>query len=384
MRQQRQTFTDATGDEVTTLADTAAADATDDFDRFVEAEGPSLRRHLGRLLSRPQDVEDIYQESLLRTWRRWSAVGSDEQWRKNTLYLIATQEAQKHRARHDHWRTDLCAEFDPTALGVTECPSSVLFQRERAAVVVRVVESLPAHQRELIATHFGTSSLADMARALGQSEESLRQQRHRLHKRLRPQLDAVRLPVILPLWRRATREGWRRAGEVPWIAQAAQAAFVGIVTGVMAVIPPHDAVTASAGSRPTTIVSAAPGAETWEKRPFVEPTLIGGPTTPKARSRPSRGTDSMSAPKDRPSVLPGRVCVRSGAHEACAGETPKETAPAVDTIRIRTPMGDVPVSQNYVASCESWPDRVPATVGECQTTGDPKYLVSPPTPPPGG
>ena len=155
------------------------------FDRLVERHHSEILAYLARLLGDRQDAEDASQEAFLRAYRaldRLTADANAQAW----LYKIATHTAFNalKRRRRENART---VEMDLDAL--PDDAARVLSRREDLRAVARAVEALPPKQRAaLMQRQFQGLSYAEIALALGCSEEAARANVYQALKHLRERL----------------------------------------------------------------------------------------------------------------------------------------------------------------------------------------------------
>lgn len=140
------------------------------FERFYEAHRGEIFRYLVRLLGR-QAAEDAFQETFLRALRAYHDLRHGEHLRA-WAFTIATHVALDERRRSRHRKsqvTDCYLEQNGAEIATTDASppyaelaelADDLPQTERAAVVLRYGYDLP---------------YADIAAALGSSEDAARQ-----------------------------------------------------------------------------------------------------------------------------------------------------------------------------------------------------------------
>jgi RNA polymerase sigma factor (sigma-70 family) len=134
--------------------------ATPPFERFYEAHRDEIFRYLVRMLG-PQAAEDAFQETFLRALRAYTTLshaGNIRAW----VFTIATRVALDERRR-----------AKPTAeLVETGAPDS----RPAHAEIEHLAGSLPRTERAAVVLRYGYDlPYADIAAALGSTEEAARQ-----------------------------------------------------------------------------------------------------------------------------------------------------------------------------------------------------------------
>jgi RNA polymerase sigma-70 factor (ECF subfamily) len=163
-------------------------DSPESFDQVAERYRPELLAYLTRMLGDPHDAEDACQDALLRAHRAFGRllVGSNTRaW----LYKIATNtalNALKRRRRQEAHQVDIDLERIPDSANAS------LEQREQLRAVARAVEDLPPKQRAaLMMRRFQGLDYAEIAAALGGSEEAARANVYQAIRQLRRMLNVV-------------------------------------------------------------------------------------------------------------------------------------------------------------------------------------------------
>ena len=120
-----------------------------DLAAWMEVHGPELRAHLGRMLERPDDAEDVLQEVWVTAHRSPPAGGPDANVRA-WLYRVATHAALDRLARERRRDRLLDArghELPEPASGSP--PDAGLAEADREAIRRRV-SALPRKQRDAV------------------------------------------------------------------------------------------------------------------------------------------------------------------------------------------------------------------------------------------
>jgi RNA polymerase sigma factor (sigma-70 family) len=145
------------------------------FERLYEAHRDEILGYLRRLAGHAE-AEDAFQETFLRALRAYPTLRSSEHLRA-WLFTVATRvviDEHRRRARHAPLEPEPVAELERPAAAQLEHVTADLPPTERAAVVLRYGYDLP---------------YADIAAALGSSEEAARQAAssgvRRLRRRMR-------------------------------------------------------------------------------------------------------------------------------------------------------------------------------------------------------
>jgi RNA polymerase sigma factor (sigma-70 family) len=146
------------------------------FQRFLEAHATDVHRFLVSAAGR-DDADDCFQETFLSALRAWPTLRSDDNLRGWVFTIAARKAVDAHRARGRRpVPTDALPEPGVAASGGTMHDDELwdlvreLPAKQRSAVVLRFVLDLPH---------------ADIADALGSSEEAARRSLHEGLKKLK-------------------------------------------------------------------------------------------------------------------------------------------------------------------------------------------------------
>ena len=165
---------DAAGGEARLIRSSLAGEE-DAFAALVRRHQARVFRLAGRFFRRPQDVEDVAQDTFLRAWRK-----------------LPTYRAE---APFEHWLTRLCLRcvYDRLRRRVHEEQSVGEAEMQAPAVdpdarleVERLLARLSAADRFLLTLLEGEGwSVAEIAARLGWSQANVKVRAHRARKRLR-------------------------------------------------------------------------------------------------------------------------------------------------------------------------------------------------------
>ena len=145
------------------------------FQRFLESHADDVHRFLVSAVGRT-DADDCFQETFLSALRAWPTLRSTSNLRGWVFTIAARKAVDAHRARG---RRPVPVEVVPDRDGALPVAASddelwdlvrALPQKQRSAVVLRYVLDLPH---------------ADIADALGSSEEAARRSLHEGLKKLK-------------------------------------------------------------------------------------------------------------------------------------------------------------------------------------------------------
>lgn len=157
------------------------------FGVLVERETRTVYGACLRILGRPQDAEDVTQESFVaayRSIRTFRGEGSFRGW----LLRIATRQAFR-RLSQRRTTVDLDAIPEPRLADASSEPTRLVVDRERRNEVRDAVVALPEPYREVVALRFfGELSLAEVAETTGRPINTVKTHLRRGLERLRPTL----------------------------------------------------------------------------------------------------------------------------------------------------------------------------------------------------
>ncbi|MEX2045254.1 MAG: RNA polymerase sigma factor [Opitutus sp.] len=124
------------------------ADQTRWFAEEVHAHEASLKAYLHGTFPRIRDVDDVVQESYLRTWRRHTARRIESA--KSFLFTVARNLALEILRREG--RSPICEVVDLDAIVVIDdkpCAAEMACSREEIALLFAAISSLSARTREV-------------------------------------------------------------------------------------------------------------------------------------------------------------------------------------------------------------------------------------------
>jgi RNA polymerase sigma-70 factor (ECF subfamily) len=116
-----------------------------EFDAFFKSQAPSIWNYLRRLTGDAERAADLFQRIFLKAWTHFGgrAPGSERAW----IFTIAVNEARDDMRRR---KREFVRPVAPEDLrGRAAEPGMAPEDRELVREVLRGLEELPAHQREI-------------------------------------------------------------------------------------------------------------------------------------------------------------------------------------------------------------------------------------------
>lgn len=142
---------------------------------LIRRHGPGLRRFLAGLLSRPDEAEDLAQETFLRAWRAAASYDPARAAPSTWLYRIALHLAID-RNRRQGFRRFLGLEAAPEPEDETPGPEAVLAARQSLAAARAGLATLPERQRRaLLLRAVAGMAVPEIAEVLGISAGAVEQ-----------------------------------------------------------------------------------------------------------------------------------------------------------------------------------------------------------------
>ncbi len=118
---------------------------------LVERHYDPLMGYLYRMARGDRSLaQDLAQETFLRALRGIAGYAYPRPF-KPWLYAIATNLARNHYTRADTRRTDSADDSD---YGADDPPDAALLEQDEAQAVIAALDTLPAHQREVIVLYY--------------------------------------------------------------------------------------------------------------------------------------------------------------------------------------------------------------------------------------
>ncbi|HEV8474829.1 MAG TPA: RNA polymerase sigma factor [Methylomirabilota bacterium] len=166
------------------------------FETAVEAHHAEIYRYLVRVTTRRTEADDLSQETFLRAYRAWDALGPGANVRA-WLFAIATNLARNHFRTESRRRRAYAAVSDARTDRDPASPEEERRYRETRALVERVVDGLPPKQR----LAFVLRKLHDLeydaiGESLACSPESARAHVFQALKKIRVSLNGHELPPM--------------------------------------------------------------------------------------------------------------------------------------------------------------------------------------------
>ncbi|HEY6607868.1 MAG TPA: RNA polymerase sigma factor [Candidatus Limnocylindria bacterium] len=167
------------------LVDAARGGDRDAFGRIVERESAVVYRTCLRILGRPQDAEDVTQESFVAAYRAiggYRGEGSMRGW----LLRIAQRQAYR-RLEQRRPTAELDSVGEARLADASADPTRVVAAIEARTEIRDAVAALPEPYREVVSLRFfGELSLFEVAEATGRPLGTVKTHLRRGLERLRP------------------------------------------------------------------------------------------------------------------------------------------------------------------------------------------------------
>jgi RNA polymerase sigma-70 factor, ECF subfamily len=152
--------------EDSALIKLAQAGQTECFRVLIDRHLVAVKRRIGAMVRNTTDVDDLFQEVLLKVWRHLSTFRSQSSFR-TWMTRVAINEVFQSYRRERH--RPLCQEFgDFDAIAFHgESPLQSLIRAETTQVVRKAVVGIPAiYRRVLILREFEQLSAREIAQSL--------------------------------------------------------------------------------------------------------------------------------------------------------------------------------------------------------------------------
>jgi RNA polymerase sigma-70 factor (sigma-E family) len=158
--------------------------APEGFAEFVAARSPALLRTAWLLTGDRGRAEDLVQEALAKTWRKWSSVAERERPEAYVRAVMVNTSVSWWRRR---WRGEIPTELLPDPSGYSD-PMAHVDVRE--AVRQALATLSPRQRAVLVLRYFDDLTETETAAAMGCSVGTVKSQASRAMARLResPQL----------------------------------------------------------------------------------------------------------------------------------------------------------------------------------------------------
>jgi len=129
------------------------------FARLTERYTPRIYRFTYRMVGQPQDAEDITQETFVKVWRYSKRYRSNERFQAWIFKIARNTAIDWMRKRKQLVFSDFeSAEGDNVLMLTTRdpepLPDALVAKAQDAALLERVIQKLPAPQREVLLLHY--------------------------------------------------------------------------------------------------------------------------------------------------------------------------------------------------------------------------------------
>lgn len=168
---------------------------------LVERYSPRLHRYLTRLVGRPEQAEDLLQDTWLRVMEKLDSFRIDRPFAP-WLYAVARNRAidilrrQSRQGRKEpHYRAEDGTFTDPLDLVADPAPSALdeLSERDLLGHVQKTLAALPPELREVLSLRFEAQfRLDDIARVLRLPSSTVKSRLYRGLEQLRLRVESIR------------------------------------------------------------------------------------------------------------------------------------------------------------------------------------------------
>lgn len=153
-----------------------------EFDVFFKAQAQPVWNYLRRLIGDPERCADLFQRVFLKAWTHFDrrSPGSERAW----VFTIAVNEARDEMRRR---KRELVRPVGPEALRGLAGPSGAPSPEDRELVreILRGIEELPPHQRELfLLVRYHGFTFAEAAAVAGTGLSAAKMAVARAHEKL--------------------------------------------------------------------------------------------------------------------------------------------------------------------------------------------------------
>jgi RNA polymerase sigma-70 factor (ECF subfamily) len=152
-----------------------------EFDAFFAAHSQPVWNYLRRLTGDPERAADLFQKSFLKAWTHFAdrTPGSERSW----IFTIAVNQARDEMRRR---KREFVRSVAPEALRHrAAAPGLAPEDRELVREVLRGVEELPEHQRELfLLVRYHGFTFAEAAAVTGTGISAAKMAVARAHEKL--------------------------------------------------------------------------------------------------------------------------------------------------------------------------------------------------------
>ncbi len=171
-------------------------DPRSEYDRLIAPIEPRMMRAIWRIVSDPDEAEDVLQNALVTVWKRWEAVRRHPAPHALVLRICANSayDALRSRARREKWLDRGAIELD-VPVQSSSVPQGLAGGEQRGRVL-RALAMLSRNQARAILMHVVEEiPYGDVATAMNCREVTVRKHVARARARLRRLLSPATSPA---------------------------------------------------------------------------------------------------------------------------------------------------------------------------------------------
>ena len=163
------------------------------YDAFISNES-ALRRYISRMVYRPEDIDDMVQETFLRAYNATST--REIEHPKAYLFRVAKSVAARELRKKANQVTDFMAEASAEAVGIDSSPEQQVEADQKIRLYCDAIADLPPQCRRIfLMRKYQAMSHRDIAKALNITVGAVEKQISRGIRRCAIYLDNKETPL---------------------------------------------------------------------------------------------------------------------------------------------------------------------------------------------